>query len=31
MATAIAATGFDGYLAHEFKATGEPYAALRAM
>jgi hydroxypyruvate isomerase len=28
VATAIADTGFEGYLAHEFKATGEPYAAL---
>jgi hydroxypyruvate isomerase len=28
VASAIADTGFAGYLAHEFKATGEPYAAL---
>jgi hydroxypyruvate isomerase len=28
VATAIADSGFDGYVAHEFKATGEPYASL---
>ena len=28
VAEAIAAGGFAGYVAHEFKATGEPYAAL---
>jgi len=28
--TAIADTGFGGYVAHEFKAKGEPYAALAA-
>jgi hydroxypyruvate isomerase len=27
---AIAATGFDGYIAHEFRPKGEPIAALRA-
>jgi hydroxypyruvate isomerase len=30
VATAIADTGFGGYVAHEFKAKGEPYAALAA-
>ena len=30
VATAIADTGFSGYVAHEFKAKGEPYAALAA-
>jgi hydroxypyruvate isomerase len=30
VATAIADTGFNGYVAHEFKAKGEPYAALAA-
>jgi hydroxypyruvate isomerase len=30
VATAIADTGFSGYIAHEFKAKGEPYAALAA-
>jgi hydroxypyruvate isomerase len=30
VATAIADTGFGGFLAHEFKAKGEPYAALAA-
>ena len=30
VATAIAETGFSGYVAHEFKAKGEPYAALAA-
>ena len=30
VASAIADTGFSGYLAHEFKAKGEPYAALAA-
>jgi hydroxypyruvate isomerase len=28
IAEAIADTGFEGYVAHEFKAAGEPYAAL---
>lgn len=28
IATAIADTGFTGYLAHEFRAVGEPYVAL---
>ena len=28
VAEAIAAAGFTGYLAHEFKSRGEPYAAL---
>ena len=28
VAMAIADGGFEGYIAHEFKATGEPYAAL---
>jgi hydroxypyruvate isomerase len=28
VAMAVADSGFDGYLAHEFKANGEPYAAL---
>ena len=28
VASAIADTGFDGFVAHEFKALGEPYAAL---
>jgi hydroxypyruvate isomerase len=30
VAAAIADTGFTGYIAHEFKAQGEPYAALAA-
>jgi len=30
IAGAIADTGFGGYVAHEFKAKGEPYAALAA-
>jgi hydroxypyruvate isomerase len=30
VATAIADTGFSGFIAHEFKAKGEPYAALAA-
>jgi hydroxypyruvate isomerase len=30
IATAIADSGFTGYVAHEFKAKGEPYAALAA-
>jgi len=30
VARAIADTGFEGYVAHEFKAQGEPYAALAA-
>jgi len=28
IAVAIAESGFNGYIAHEFKARGEPYAAL---
>ena len=30
VARAIADTGFEGYVAHEFKAQGEPFAALAA-
>jgi len=30
VAAAIADVGFGGYIAHEFKAAGEPYAALAA-
>ena len=30
VAMAIADSGFNGYIAHEFKARGEPYAALAA-